>query len=75
MNNKHKFSNLYLGLIPLALGVFVAADDQTVMVTILPEIMKDTHSQITELDSVSWIITAYLLGYLWVIPFLSLIHI
>ena len=29
MNNKHKFSNLYLGLIPLALGVFVAADDQT----------------------------------------------
>ena len=71
MNSKHKFSNLYLGLIPLALGVFVAADDQTVMVTILPEIMRDTHSQITELDTVSWIITAYLLGYLCVIPFMG----
>ena len=71
MNSKHKFSNLYLGLIPLALGVFVAADDQTVMVTILPEIMRDTHSQITELDSVLWIITAYLLGYLCVIPFMG----
>ena len=55
----------------MVLGVFIAADDQTVMVTILPEIMRDTHSQITELDSISWIITAYLLGYLCVIPFMG----
>ena len=71
MDNKNKFNNIYLSLIPLVLGVFIAADDQTVMVTILPEIMRDTHSQITELDNISWIITAYLLGYLCVIPFMG----
>ena len=31
----------YLVLIPVFFGIFIAADDQTVVVTILPEIIRD----------------------------------
>ena len=56
---------------PVLAGVFIAADDQTVMVTVLPEIMLDMEVQITELDRASWTITGYLLGYVGAMPLIG----
>ena len=58
----------YLALLPVFIGVFIAADDQTVIVTVLPEIMFDLRVQINELDRASWTITGYLLGYVAAMP-------
>ncbi len=61
----------YLALLPICAGVFIAADDQTVIVTVLPEIMLDLKVQITELDRASWTITGYLLGYVAAMPLIG----
>lgn len=61
----------YLALTAVFAGVFVAADDQTVVVTVLPEIMLDLKLTIVELDRTSWIITGYLLGYVAAMPFIG----
>ena len=61
----------YVALAAVFAGVFVAADDQTVVVTVLPEIMLDLKLSVTELDRTSWIITGYLLGYLAAMPFIG----
>lgn len=61
----------YLALLPVCAGVFIAADDQTVIVTILPVLMLDMHVQINELDRASWAITGYLLGYVAVMPLMG----
>ena len=58
----------YVALIPICAGVFIAADDQTVVVTVLPQIMLDMRVQVTEIDHASWTITGYLLGYLAAMP-------
>ena len=58
----------YVALVPVCAGVFIAADDQTVVVTVLPRIMLDMEVQITELDRASWTITGYLLGYVAAMP-------
>ena len=52
----------------VALGVFITALDQTVVVTALPSIMVDLKIPISRLDHVAWIITAYLLGYTVAMP-------
>ena len=57
-----------LAMIPVLAGVFFAADDQTVVVTILPQIMTDLKIGVTEIDTAVWTITAYLLGYVAVMP-------
>ena len=71
--SKHNSQRIspYLALIPVAFGVFVAADDQTVMVTVLTEIMIDFRVPITQLDTASWTITAYLLGYVAAMPLIG----
>ena len=61
----------YAALTAVFAGVFVAADDQTVVVTVLPEIMLDLKLTVTELDHTSWIITGYLLGYVAAMPFIG----
>ena len=61
----------YLALTAVFAGVFVAADDQTVVVTVLPRIMLDLNLTVTELDHTSWIITGYLLGYVAAMPFIG----
>ncbi len=61
----------YVALIPVCAGVFVAADDQTVIVTVLPEIIREMGILPTELDRASWTITGYLLGYLAAMPLLG----
>ena len=53
------------------LGAFIAALDQTVVVTALPSVMVDLKLPITELDKVSWIITSYLLGYTVAMPLIG----
>ena len=64
-------SSPYLALVPVFFGVFIAADDQTVIVTVLPEIMLDLKVQINELDRASWTITGYLLGYVAAMPLMG----
>lgn len=49
-------------------GVFLAALDQTVVVTALPRMMQDLELPVTELDRASWIVTGYLLGYTVALP-------
>ena len=58
----------YLLLLPFCAGVFLGADDQTKVVTILPQIMIDFEIPITSLDTASWLITIYLIGYTSVMP-------
>ena len=58
-----------LGII--GLGAFITALDQTVVVTALPNVMLDLKVPIAELDRVSWIITAYLLGYTVAMPLIG----
>ena len=61
----------YLALTAVFAGVFIAADDQTVIVTVLPQIMLDMGVQVNELNRASWTITGYLLGYLAAMPFIG----
>ena len=53
------------------LGAFVTALDQTVVVTALPGVMVDLKVPVTELDRASWIVTAYLLGYISAMPLIG----
>ena len=52
----------------IGLGAFFTALDQTVVVTVLPAVMQDLRIPIGELDRVSWMVTAYLLGYTAFMP-------
>ena len=60
-----------MALVPVFTGIFIAADDQTVIVTVLPEIMLDLTVPISELDRASWTITGYLLGYVAAMPLIG----
>ena len=55
----------------IGLGAFITSLDQTVVVTALPSVMLDLKVPIAELDRVSWIITAYLLGYTVSMPLIG----
>ena len=61
----------YVALLSVCAGVFIAADDQTVVVTVLPQVMLDMNVQVTELNRASWTITGYLLGYLAAMPLIG----
>jgi MFS family permease len=49
-------------------GVFVAADDQTSVVTVLPAIVQHTGITVDDFYRSSWIVNGYLLGYLVALP-------
>ncbi len=53
------------------IGVFFTALDQTVVVTALPQIITDLQIPITQLDHASWIVSAYLLGFVVVMPLMG----
>jgi MFS family permease len=55
----------------LSAGVFLSGLDQTVVVTILPQVAVDLRLPFTDLDEASWIVTAYLLGYAAAMPLLG----
>ena len=71
MNSAARNISPYAALVPVLVGVFIAADDQTVIVTVLPQIMLDMRVAVTELDRASWTITGYLLGYLAAMPLIG----
>ncbi|MEE9203178.1 MAG: MFS transporter [Dehalococcoidia bacterium] len=51
--------------------MFLAALDQTVVVTALPSIMQDIQLPVTKLEQAMWIITGYLLGYTFAMPLMA----
>lgn len=53
------------------ISVFFTALDQTVVVTALPQIIVDLKIPITQLDHASWIVSAYLLGFVVVMPLMG----
>jgi len=62
LKNKLFFLSLF------CITVFIAADDQTVIVTLLPSMVLDLRISIGELNKVSWTITSYLLGFTLIMP-------
>ena len=62
----------FIALIPVCAGVFIAADDQTVIVTVLPQIMLDMKVDVVrDVNQASWTITGYLLGYVAAMPLIG----
>ncbi len=61
---------LVLGLV--SFGVFVAADDLTVVSTLLPQMIFDFEIPLPSgLDDAAWIVSAYLIAYIVSMPFLG----
>ena len=67
-NNQISTNKKILYLFILCFSVFIAADDQTVIVTLLPSMTVDLGIAVGELNNVSWTITSYLLGFTIVMP-------
>lgn len=64
--------NVALAALTIAcLGVFFTALDQTVVVTALPQVIVDLQIPFTQLDHASWIISAYLLGFIIAMPLMG----
>ena len=61
--------NVLLAIV--CLGVFLASLDQTSVVTALPAVMIDLGVSINRLDSLAWVVTAYLLGFTVAMPLLG----
>ena len=58
-------------LVVVALGVFVAADDQTSIVAVLPSVIRDVGITVDDFYRSSWVVNGYLLGYLVALPLLG----
>lgn len=52
----------------LCTAVFVAALDQTMVLTVMPSIMRSLYIDLAHLNDAGWIITAYFLGYTVAMP-------
>jgi MFS family permease len=59
------------GITIASVGIFLAALDQTVIVTALWPISTDLQIPVTELDKAAWVVTAYLLGYTVALPLMG----
>jgi MFS family permease len=55
-------------MVALCAAVFVAALDMTMVLTIMPDIMRSLYIDVRDLNDAGWIITAYLLGYTVAMP-------
>jgi len=65
-------SRPYLVLLLISLGVFIAADDLTVVSTLLPQIIVDFEIPVpTGLDDAAWIVSVYLIAYIVTMPFMG----
>ncbi len=72
LNNTHDRRHSYLVLILVSFGVFVAADDLTVVSTLLPQMIFDFEIPIPAgLDDAAWIVSAYLIAYIVTMPFMG----
>jgi MFS family permease len=64
--------NPYAVLALVSFGVFIAADDLTVVSTMLVQILKDLDISIqTQLDEAAWIVNGYLIAYVVTMPFMG----
>lgn len=64
--------NPYLILALVAFGVFIAADDLTVVSTMLPQMIFDFEIPLPSgLDDAAWIVSAYLIAYVATMPFMG----
>jgi EmrB/QacA subfamily drug resistance transporter len=61
----------YAVIIPVCAGVFIAADDQTSIVVVLPELLADFRIAPGELGRASWTVTGYLIGYTAAMPIMG----
>jgi len=57
-----------LAMVALCTAVFVAALDQTMVLTVMPSIMRSLYIDVTNINDAGWIITGYLLGYTVAMP-------
>lgn len=57
-----------LAMVALCTAVFVAALDQTMVLTVMPSIMRSFYISVRDLNDAGWIITGYLLGYTIAMP-------
>ncbi len=57
-----------IAMVALCLAVFVAALDQTMVLTVMPSIMRSLYIDVRNLNDAGWIITGYLLGYTVAMP-------
>lgn len=57
-----------LAMVALGAAVFVAALDQTMVLTVMPSIMRSLYIDVRNLNDAGWIITGYLLGYTVAMP-------
>jgi MFS family permease len=55
-------------MVALCTAVFVAALDQTMVLTVMPSIMRSFYISVRDLNDAGWIITGYLLGYTVAMP-------
>jgi len=55
-------------LVVIGLGVFVGTFDQTVVVTILPNMISDLKLPVSRFGEATWIVNGYLLGYTVAMP-------
>lgn len=55
-------------MVALCAAVFVAALDQTMVLTVMPSIMRSLYIDVAHLNDAGWIITGYLLGYTIAMP-------
>jgi MFS family permease len=58
-------------LVLTALGVFFAADDQTSVVAILPDMVSDVGLSQDEFYRAAWIVNGYILGYVVAMPLMG----
>jgi MFS family permease len=57
-----------LAMTALCAAVFVAALDQTMVLTVMPSIMRSLYISVSNINDAGWIITGYLLGYTVAMP-------
>ncbi len=55
-------------MVVLCAAVFVAALDQTMVLTVMRDMMVSLHISVEKINDAGWIITAYLLGYTVAMP-------
>ena len=64
--------NPYFILALVSFGVFIAADDLTVVSTMLVQMLRDLGISIqTQLDEAAWIVNGYLIAYVVTMPFMG----
>ena len=61
----------YLLFLPLCYGVFIAADDMTLVVTILPDMMQSLKIPVNDITRASWLIISFLIGYSATMPIMG----